>query len=233
MEQIKCSDLSVGYGKHIIASGLDFSINEGDYLCIVGENGAGKSTLMRTLLGLQKPISGRISYDRYVGRSGIGYLPQQLYAQTDFPATVKEIVQSGCQGKIRRKPFYGRKEKAVALSNMKYLHIEELADRSYRELSGGQQQKVLLARALCAAGRILFLDEPVTGLDPEATGEMYSLIDRINKECMTIVMISHDISLAVKYANKILHIGKKIFFRKKEDYINSEIGINFLKREGM
>ncbi|OLR55241.1 ABC transporter [Hornefia porci] len=230
MEQIRCSNLSIGYGERAIASGLSFSVNAGDYLCIVGENGAGKSTLMRTLLGLQKPVSGHPVYSPEIRKNEIGYLPQQLHIQRDFPATAGEIVLSGFQGQTGRRPFYRRSEKAEARAIMRRLCIGELAGRSFRSLSGGQQQKVLLARALCASGKILFMDEPVTGLDPEATREMYAIIGELNRRGMTIVMISHDILSAVRYADHILHIGSTCFFGRKEDYLRSETGKRFLNR---
>lgn len=230
MEQIRCNNLSIGYGERAIASGLSFSVNAGDYLCIVGENGAGKSTLMRTLLGLQKPVSGQPVYSPDVRKNEIGYLPQQMHTQRDFPTTAGEIVLSGFQGQTGWRPFYRRSEKAEARAIMRRLYIEELAGRSFRNLSGGQQQKVLLARALCASGKILFMDEPVTGLDPEATREMYAIIGELNRGGTTIVMISHDILSAVRYADHILHIGNVCFFGRNEDYLRSETGKRFLNR---
>lgn len=230
MEQIRCNNLSIGYGERAIASGLSFSVNAGDYLCIVGENGAGKSTLMRTLLGLQKPVSGQPVYSPDVRKNEIGYLPQQMHTQRDFPTTAGEIVLSGFQGQTGWRPFYRRSEKAEARAIMRRLCIEELAGRSFRNLSGGQQQKVLLARALCASGKILFMDEPVTGLDPEATREMYAIIGELNRGGTTIVMISHDILSAVRYADHILHIGNACFFGRNEDYLCSETGKRFLNR---
>ncbi|MDD5986526.1 MAG: ABC transporter ATP-binding protein [Eubacteriales bacterium] len=228
MEQLRCSNLSVGYGEHAIASGLNFSMHAGDYLCIVGENGAGKSTLMRTLLGLQKPVSGQMAFSPQIQKNEIGYLPQKMHAQRDFPASAGEIVLSGLQGKTGRRPFYRRSEKAEARRIMHRLSIGDLADKSFRKLSGGQQQKVLLARALCASGKILFMDEPVTGLDPEAAREMYAMIGELHRDGMTIVMISHDILSAVKYADHILHIGDAGFFGRKEEYLCSETGKRFL-----
>ena len=208
MSQLTCRELSLGYeGKEII-SNLSFHVNAGDYLCIVGENGSGKSTLMKTLLGLRKPMKGEIITGDGLRSREIGYLPQQTVVQKDFPASVKEIVLSGFQGRCGLRPFYTKAEKRVAMENIRKMGIEDLKNRCYRELSGGQQQRVLLARALCAAEDILLLDEPVAGLDPIVTEEMYRLIFELNaKDGLTIVMISHDIASAVKYADKILHIG--------------------------
>ena len=222
MAQLSCQNLSLGYEGKEILSGLSFEVNSGDYLCIVGENGSGKSTLMRTVLGLKKPMSGKIVTGDGLSANEIGYLPQQTLVQRDFPASVKEIVISGNQGHCGLRPFYNKQEKELAARNMKKMGIYDLQNRCYRELSGGQQQRVLLARALCATKKMLLLDEPVAGLDPKVTADMYSLIDGLNKEDkITIIMISHDLDAAIKYATHILHIGKDIFFGTKDEYIKS------------
>ena len=222
MAQLSCQNLSLGYEGKEILCGLSFEVNSGDYLCIVGENGSGKSTLMRTVLGLKKPMSGKIVTGDGLSANEIGYLPQQTLVQRDFPASVKEIVISGNQGHCGLRPFYNKQEKELAARNMKKMGIYDLQSRCYRELSGGQQQRVLLARALCATKKMLLLDEPVAGLDPKVTADMYSLIDGLNKEDkITIIMISHDLDAAIKYASHILHIGKDIFFGTKDEYIKS------------
>lgn len=222
MAQLSCQNLSLGYEGKEILSGLSFQVNSGDYLCIVGENGSGKSTLMRTVLGLKKPMNGKIFTGDGLSANEIGYLPQQTLVQRDFPASVKEIVISGNQGHCGLRPFYNKQEKELAAENMKKMGILDLQNRCYRELSGGQQQRVLLARALCATKKMLLLDEPVAGLDPKVTADMYSLIDGLNKEDkITIIMISHDLDAAIKYASHILHIGKDIFFGTKEEYIKN------------
>ena len=218
MIQITADNVTLGYDSKIILQNLNFYIEEGDYLCIIGENGSGKTTLMKTLLGLLKPIDGKIKFLNGIEKNQIGYLPQQTDVQKDFPASVKEIVISGFQSKMNGRPFYSKKEKAEALKNMQLLGIDNLARCSYRELSGGQQQRVLLARALCATNKMILLDEPVTGLDPAATNEMYELIKELNNQGITIIMITHDTSCALKYANKILEIGSKMFFGEKKDY---------------
>ena len=197
MAQLTCENVSLGYDNKTILSNLSFSVNSGDYLCIVGENGSGKSTLMRTMLGLQKPMSGEISLGDGLKKGEIGYLPQQTDVQKNFPASVKEIVLSGCQARAGLRPFYNNQEKEMAANAMKKMRIEEFSKRCYRELSGGQQQRVLLARALCATQKILLLDEPVSGLDPKVTAEMYELISGLNKEGITIIMISNDIDVAI------------------------------------
>ena len=231
MALLTIQNLSLGYDSRVIAEGLDFTVNTGDYLCIVGENGSGKTTLMKALLHLQEPVGGQILTGDGLKRNEIGYLPQQTVVQRDFPASVQEIVISGCQGRCGLKPFYGKKEKRLAAENMERMGISDLAGRCYRELSGGQQQRVLLARALCATRKLLLLDEPVSGLDPKVTGEMYGLIEELNREGITIIMISHDIAAAVRYATHILHIGTRVFFGTRDAYLQSDIGKIFLLQQ--
>ena len=147
--QIECQNLTVGYDGRAILKDINFTVNRGDYLCIIGENGAGKTTLLRTLLGLQPPVSGKILFGDGLERKGCGYLPQQTATQ-----------------------------------------------------------------------EMLFLDEPVSGLDPVATEEMYRLIEQINRDDhITILMISHDIKAAVTYADHILEIGKQIFLGTAQEYL--------------
>lgn len=228
MSMLVCSDLSLGYeGKEIVGS-VNFKVEKGDYLCIVGENGAGKSTLVKTVLGLVKPIKGSVTYGDGLNNNEIGYLPQQTDVQKDFPASVAEIVLSGFQGRMGMRPFYSKKEKKIAADNMEKLGITALAKRSYRELSGGQQQRVLLARALCATKEMLLLDEPASGLDPKVMADMYSLIEMLNNEGITVIMISHDIAAALNYGSHILHLDKCTFFGSKEDYLQSDICKKFL-----
>ncbi len=225
-------NLSLGYDSHVIVENLNFSVNEGDYFCIVGENGSGKTTLMKTLLQLQEPISGEILAGDGFQRSEIGYLPQQTVVQRDFPASVREVVLSGCQGHCGFRPFYSREEKKLAEKNMERMGILAFKNRCYRELSGGQQQRVLLARALCATRKVLLLDEPVAGLDPKVTTELYSLINELNQEGITIIMISHDLAAAVQFSSHILHIGSSIFFGTRDEYLESPHGKLFLLQEG-
>ena len=230
MSLITCQDLSLGYEGKEILRGLDFKIESGDYLCIVGENGSGKSTLMKTILGLQAPLSGKILTGDGLKQNEIGYLPQQTVIQRDFPASVWEVVLSGCANSAGLRPVYNKKEKQTARDNIEKLGLTKYVKHCYRELSGGQQQRVLLCRALCATKKMLLLDEPVSGLDPKVTAEMYELIDSFNKkEKITIVMISHDIESAIKYANHILHLGHDVFYGTKDEYIKSGISSVFLK----
>ncbi len=220
MAQLECKNLTLGYGTKTVIENLSFSVNKGDYLCIVGENGSGKTTLMKTILRLLKPLSGSISTGDGLLPDEISYLPQQTDVQRDFPASVREIVLSGCQSRCGRRPFYIKEEKELAAAAMEKLGITDLAKKCYRELSGGQQQRTLIARALCAAQKMLLLDEPVTGLDPAATEEMYSLINQLNKDGITIIMISHDIEAALRHATHVLHIGNggATFFGDVKEY---------------
>lgn len=222
MAQLICENLCIGYDGNAILRDLNFEVNAGDYLCIVGENGSGKSTLMRTVLGLQEAVSGLVKTGEGLKKNQIGYLPQQTVVQKDFPATVYEIVLSGNQGHCGLRPFYSAGEKRLAAENMERMGIEKLAKRSYSTLSGGQQQRVLLARALCATRKLLLLDEPVSGLDPKVTAEMYELIENLNKDGITVIMISHDMDAAVRYASHILHLGKTVFFGTKQEFAEKE-----------
>jgi zinc transport system ATP-binding protein len=225
MAQINCKNLVLGYEKKVVSRDISFEVNKGDYLCVVGDNGSGKTTLMKALLGLLKPIDGEITLGDGLKSGDIGYLPQQTEAQRDFPASVEEVVLSGCIGHLGFLPIYGRREKLRAHKNLRRLGIDGLQKRSFRELSGGQQQRVLLARALCAADKMLVLDEPTSGLDPAATAEMYSLIESLNKnDGITVIMISHDLDAALKYSSHILHVGyTPRFFGTKEEYVKCGI----------
>ena len=216
----ECKDVTLGYENKVVAKNLNFKIDQGDYLCVVGENGTGKSTLIKTLLGLIKPLNGEVIANvQGKNHKGVGYLPQQTVIQKDFPASVREIVLSGCQNRVGMRPFYNRSEKKRACEMMEKLQITNLENRCYRELSGGQQQRVLLARALCATKKILLLDEPVSGLDPKVTDEMYRLIEKINcEDKITIIMISHDMKAAMNYASHILHIGEEVFYGTRQEY---------------
>ncbi|MBR4425447.1 MAG: metal ABC transporter ATP-binding protein [Oscillospiraceae bacterium] len=223
MALITCDKLSLGYEGRELLRDLSFTVNAGDYLCIVGENGSGKTTLMKTILGLRQPMSGTIQFGDGLKQTEIGYLPQQTEVQRDFPASVWEIVLSGCMNSLGLRPFYGRAQKARAEEALRKLDIADLRRRCYRELSGGQQQRVLLARALCATGKLLLLDEPVSGLDPRVTAELYRLIRDLNREGITILMISHDLQAAAEDASHILHMGRELFFGTKADYLRSSV----------
>lgn len=222
MSIIKVDNLAVGYEGKAVATDLNFTVNEGDYLCIIGENGAGKSTLMKTLLHLIKPISGELSYMDGLMPYEIGYLPQHTIVQKDFPASVEEIVLSGLLSKSGLRPFYTKTEKKIAQRAMEKMDILDLKKKCYRNLSGGQMQRVLLARALCATSKLLVLDEPVTGLDPKVTEDFYKLIKQLNDEGLTIIMVSHDMPSAIRYSSKILLVNQtQKFFGKTKDYISS------------
>jgi zinc transport system ATP-binding protein len=233
MSLIRCEKVSFTYEGKTVLSEISFAVEKGDYLCIVGENGAGKSTLLKGILRLKNPSTGNITSGDGLKTDKIGYLPQQTVVQKDFPASVFEVVLSGRLNGLGALPFYRKSDKEDALRQLKLLGVDELKNRCYRELSGGQQQRVLLARALCAGRELLALDEPVAGLDPVMTGELYRLIDRVNKtQARTIIMVSHDIRGVIQYASHILHLSKtQVFFGKKEDYVNCDMGMHFLGGE--
>ena len=230
MPLLSFENLSIGYDNTSVLNDLSFEIEKGDYIAIIGENGAGKSTLLKTMLGLIAPIKGRIVFDKEVKKTEIGYLPQQTLAQRDFPASVWEVVISGCLARNGLRPFYSKEDKKLAQNNIEKMALKELKNRCYRELSGGQQQRVLLARALCSSNKLLVLDEPVTGLDPKVTNQLYEIVSSLNKEGITIIMISHDLSV-LKYANKVLHVGHDTFFGDKESYFKSENYKRLLAKE--
>ena len=222
MTLIQCCDLSLGYEGKCVLSHLELSVQEGDYLAIVGENGAGKSTLLKGILGLIRPTGGHIHF--HLPPRENGYLPQQTPIQRDFPASVMEVVLSGLLAAKGFAPFYTRADRETALSKLRLLGAEDLANRCYRELSGGQQQRVLLARALCAAGHLLLMDEPFTGLDPTVTNELYEVVDKLNHEQgVTVIMVTHDVPEALRHASRILHLGAEHFDGTAEEYRQSPL----------
>ena len=231
MSLISLKDVSFSYEGRIVLSGVSFELSDGDYLCVVGENGAGKSTLLKGLLGLKKHSGGQILFGDGLSNSEIGCLPQQTQTQRDFPASVWEVVLSGCLNRLSFFPFYRRRERERAEQAMEYLKITGLRKHCYRNLSGGQQQRTLLARALCATSKLLILDEPVSGLDPRAQLELYELVRELNRKLhITIIMVSHDVRQALPYANKVLHLAhKQLFFGGREEYLETELGKGFLK----
>ena len=228
MALISIDNASIGYEGKTVLSGISLKIREKDYICIVGENGSGKTTLMKCMLGLIQPLSGKITYGEGLKQNEIGYLPQQTVFQKDFPACVSEVVMSGCLNK-KHTLFYSKEQKEKAAKNMELTGIYSMRKKCFRELSGGQQQRAMLARALCATSKLLILDEPVTGLDPKASSDMYALIKNLNENGITIVMVSHDITAAVNNASKILHLSRdSYFFGTAHQYLHSDIGKKFM-----
>lgn len=209
MSQIQCKNMSIGYTNKVVLRNINFEINQGEYVFILGDNGVGKTTLLKTLLGLIPPLKGDIIYDSSIKKTSIGYIPQKSKIQQEFPASVYEIVLSGCINKLKWKPFYTKKEKEKVADAMKLLNISHLAKRPYRELSGGQQQRVLLARAFCATDKILILDEPFVGLDNYSTKQLQKSLTKINKELgVTIVIVSHYIEDSLKHSNKLIVLSE-------------------------
>lgn len=230
MALITCKDVCLGYDGGAVLHDVNFEVCRGDLLCIVGENGSGKSTLIKGLLGLKAPLSGSITLGDGLKHTEIGYLPQQTELQRDFPASVMEVVLSGRLNGMHGRVFYSKADRAAALENLERMGVDDLKNQSYQALSGGQQQRVLLARALCATKKLLLLDEPVTGLDPVATGELYNLIKLINLcNGITVIMVTHDIEAALRYSTKVLHLGKtQLFFGTTEAYKKSDPARRFL-----
>lgn len=230
MSLISCRNLFVSYEENVVVYDLSFDIKEQDYLFILGENGSGKSTLLRTILGLKLKKKGEI-FLKNLKRSEIGYLPQKILIQKDFPASVFEVVLSGFVNSLRFFQFYKKQQKEKAEKILKFLNMERFKNVSFRKLSKGQQQKVLLARAICSSKKVLFLDEPCSNLDPVFTKEFYLLIKKLNEEKkIAIVMVSHDVSAAILNAKKILHIKNKLlFFGEVSEYLKSSVSKSFLK----
>lgn len=224
MAILTAKELAVGYERQPVLKDINFQIEEGDYFCIVGENGSGKTTLMKTILGLLPPVEGSIEVGQGLMKNQIGYLPQQSDVQRDFPATVYEIVLSGCQNSLKGF-FYSKAQKKMAFENIERMGISHLKNKCYRQLSGGQQQRVLLARALCATTKVLLLDEPVAGLDPNVTKEMYELIGQLNSQGLTVIMISHDLENVKKYATAIFDVNKLDVIKTSDEIQSSkEVG---------
>ena len=232
---LKCENVSLSYDGHPVASGIDFTVNEGDYLCILGENGSGKTTLINALLGLKRITGGSLSYGDGVCARNIGYLPQKQSSNADFPACVREIVRTGFLGKRGFHPYYSRRERERADDVMKLLGVSEFAERSMDELSGGQQKRVLLSRALCSAEKLLILDEPTAALDPVVTEELYEMTAKLNREeGIAVIMVSHDVAAATKYASSILHIKhEQLFFGTTEEYLATDLAKAYLGGHGI
>ncbi len=206
MKLIELDKLSIGYNGKSVVKDITFTINSGDYVYIIGDNGVGKSTLVKGMLGLLKPIKGKVKVNNLDITKDIGYLPQISTSMQNFPASVYEVVLSGTLNSRGMKPTYSKENKEEVILVLKLLKIHNLINKSFSELSGGQQRRVLLARAMCSTSKVLIMDEPITGLDPKASGDFYDLIKKLNNDGMTIVMVSHDIKAAIKYGSKVLHV---------------------------
>lgn len=230
MSLLCCRDLAFAYDGQTILSGVNFEVGEGEYWGIVGENGSGKSTLIKGLLGIKSPSAGSIVTGDGLHPNEIGYLPQQTEFKRDFPASVSEVVLSGCLSRLGARPFYSRSLKAEARYSMEALQILPLQHRSFHELSGGQQQRVLLARALCATRKLLLLDEPAAGLDPLVTADLYRVIGHLNqKHGITVIMVTHDLTAITTTVSHVLHLGQtQLFSGTREDYMQSDAGKRFL-----
>ena len=230
MPLLVCNNLSLGYNGQAVLKNINFSLESGDYLCVVGENGSGKSTLLKGILGLLPALQGEVILGEGLRTQEIGYLPQKATLQSDFPASVYEVVLSGRLNSLGWRPFYNHGDRAIASLQIEQLGLTRLRNRSYRELSGGQQQRVLLARALCATQKLLLLDEPISGLDPKAARDFYALIRHINRSHkITIIMVSHDVRTAIKYTQHVLQVNRQqLFFGTREKYQHSDLGKIFL-----
>ena len=229
-KQLICKNITIAYERVNIFEDVSMTVCEGDYISIVGENGTGKSTMIKGILGLVPLKKGVIEYGDGISKKNIGYLPQQTAMKKDFPASVKEVILSGSLSTSKFSVFYSAEAKKKVKKVMERLGITNLANKTFGNLSGGQKQRVLLARALMATDKILFLDEPIAGLDPIVTAEFYEIIKDLNtKDNLTIIMVSHDLENAMQYSNKILHMDEnKYFFGTREEYLESKFARGFL-----
>jgi len=227
---ISCENVSLGYEGRPVLSDVSFTVSYGDYLCILGGRGTIKSTLIRGLLKIKAPLAGRIVFEGGLRPDEIGYLPQQTALQKDFPASVMEVALSGRLNALGRRPFYSSEDRRIAREKLALMGMDGFEKRCYQDLSGGQQQRVLLARALCATKKLLLLDEPVAGLDPVVSSELYELIRELNdKHGLTIIMVSHDVEEAVHSASHILHLGHgQFFYGSAAEYRSSDIGRSYI-----
>lgn len=203
---ITAQHLTLAYGENAVITRANFCINQGEFVCVVGANGSGKSTLIRAMLGLIKPRFGHIIYGDEVDQSTIGYLPQEAKIDQFFPATVREIVLSGALGRMGHRPFYSRSDRTDADRALSRLGLAKLAGRSFASLSGGQKQKVLLARALVATSKLLILDEPSNNLDHASRQEFYRILQDLHADGLTIIMITHDLDADDLIGDHVLSI---------------------------
>ncbi len=216
MSLIELKDLTLGYDNQVVLKNININIEDNDFICVVGPNGSGKSTLIKGILGLIKPISGKVIYNN-LKQNFIGYMPQETLVDKNFPASVYEIVLSGTLNNVN---FYTKKEKDNALHNLKILGIEKLKDKNFCDLSGGERQKVLLARSLCATSKLLILDEPSNNLDSKSKKDLYNTIIKLNKNNITIIMITHDLDHDNLIGNKILSLREdEIFFGSTKEFV--------------
>lgn len=215
---INIKNLSINYGDCSIINNLSFDINEGDFLCIVGPNGSGKSTLIKAIIGEVKYSSGSIIFSPSIKQNAIGYLPQNNKINESFPATVTEIIATGC---LNRHHFMNKEMKQKITQTIKTLHIASIKDKEFSELSGGQRQKVLLARALCATSKLLILDEASNNLDYNSKISFYKMLKKLNEtDNLTIVMVTHDLDHNNLLGNKILSLDRdQPFFGSTKEYI--------------
>lgn len=210
-------NLSCGYNKDLIIKNLNMKMEDGDFICVVGPNGAGKTTLIKTILGLIKPLKGEVIYHD-LKPSFIGYMPQESKIDSRFPASNMEVVLSGTLNKVKH--FYSKEDRERALNNFKLLGISKLKDKSFKDLSGGERQKVLLARSLSATSKLLILDEPSNNLDSKSKKELYKLIEDLNQKGLSIMMITHDLDHGNLIGNKILSLREDdTFFGSVESFV--------------
>lgn len=222
---LTCSGIAIGHEGRAVCRNINFTLNSGECLCIVGGSGSGRSTLLRVMMNNEPPMEGTVTYENGVTKNDIGCLPQIRDARMN--SVVRDVVLAGCLNR-RRLPFFTKQDKQIVSERLHLVGIADIERRRFSELSGGMQQKVLLARALCAATKLLLLDDPVHGLDKNSAGEMYELIETICMAGMPVVMVSDDVDAVLRLATHILHLSDEpLFYGTKEDYLRTYEGKMF------
>ena len=213
-ELVKLENVWVHYDGVSILEGVNLSIEQGDFLGVIGPNGGGKTTLLKVIMGLIAPSRGRISVlgePSRTGRHNIGYVPQYTMFDRDFPINVRDVVLMGRNGKVGLFKRYGRKDKETAKSALQTVNMLDYKDRQIGKLSGGEQQRVFIARALVTEPRLLLLDEPTASVDPAMQTDFYELLEKLKKR-MAIILVSHDISAISIYVDDIACLNHQLFY---------------------
>ena len=219
MDLVVLRGVSFSYDGFPVLTDIDLTIREGDFLAIIGPNGSGKTTLVKIILGLLAPSAGKVELlgvppGELIERSRIGYVPQKATnIDPYFPASVEEVVGMALLAGGRPRMALGRDSRARILKALEAVGMAEFSRWPIGRLSGGQQQRVFIARALVTSPRILFLDEPTTGVDAETQTAFYDMLDRLNRrDKLTIVLITHDIGIVNKHVTSVACLNERLAY---------------------